>query len=204
MKIICPNDKSLCFPLQIVKQTDLTSKGKMGGRPPEGIFPKKFSVPLKYFTTINFSDEENLFISLFVADFENLLKVRGKINPLGFLDVVIHTPRKRVVASEFQSHISEHDIQILNIKTDIENFEEELFLSGHKIGGHPYLIRNKPKLVEGINQLFNNRFLHILQMDFPGNADDVISGDWFFGDGMFSLFGRFPFETKDWYWYWDM
>lgn len=205
MKIISPNKNSLCLPMRIVPPTDSINNGKLGGRPPKGIIPKRGLYSLKYFITVKLSGEENLFISLFVADFENLLGVRGRVNKLGMVENVIHKPQQRENNSQFQSQISEHDIQILETENDSEEIDKEIiYLSGHKIGGFPHLIRNKNNLENDINKLFENGFLQIVQIDFPGNQDDVVSGDWPFGDGIFSLFGKAPFENENWFWCWDM
>lgn len=205
MKIISPLDKTICLPLRISHQTDLINNGKLGGRPPQGIFPEHNLVSLKYFATVKFSEVENLFISIFVADFELLLGLRGKINKLGFVDIVIHKPQQRESNATFQSEISEHDFQLLNVEQDFEQIDgEPVFLSGHKIGGNPHLIRDKNNLSDEVAKIFENNFRLIVQIDFPGNKDEIVSGDWYFGDGIFSLFGKSPFSKEDWLWYWDM
>lgn len=205
MKIICPDEKSLCLPLKIIPSTDSLNNGKLGGRPPKGVSPKKNSIPLKYFVTLKFSEKENLFASIFVADFEKLLSLRGKLNRLSLVDIVIHHPQQRDDNSEFQSQISEHDIEVLETVTDFQIIDGDvIFRSGHKIGGYPHLIRNKNNLAEDINNLFKSNFLQIVQIDFPGIEDDTVSGNWFFGDGIFCLFGKDPFEKENWFWYWDM
>lgn len=204
MKLICPLERSMCVPLRITKPSVSLNNGKLGGRPPKGIKPKHNRIPLKYFATIKISEEANLFVSLFVADFENLLSVRGKLNQAGLVEVIIHQPSERENSSEFCSQISEHDLQILPLRSDTQTVDgETIVFSGHKVGGYPYLIRERHNLKNEIDRLFEDRFQQIVQIDFPGNQDDTVSGDWFFGDGIFSLFGKDPLEEKDWHWYWD-
>ena len=48
-------------------------------------------------------------------------------------------------------------------------------------------------------------YLQILQLDFPGGGEDaLVSGNWPFGDGMFHLFGKPPFDRDHWRWFFEL
>ncbi|HNB54542.1 MAG TPA: hypothetical protein PK530_21525, partial [Anaerolineales bacterium] len=70
---------------------------------------------------------------------------------------------------------------------------------GHKFGGRPYCIQ-EPTLA-GVEELLAQGYRQIFQIDFPSPQDGRISGSWPFGDGLFNLFWRPPFENEPFYWY---
>jgi hypothetical protein len=51
---------------------------------------------------------------------------------------------------------------------------------------------------------FDDGYLLVAQFAFPDHHDALVSGDWPFGDGTFSVLGRPPFDADDWRWYWDV
>ncbi len=189
----------VCLPLRITNE-EKEDDGRLGGAPPQGIGVE--AADLRYFATVPFAESDHL--SIFVADYDELAENRAVVSALGLVQVVLHSPAQRDNAADGASLLSAQGLAVLPEAEDwMEDDGQRLILSGHKIGGRPYLIRNTPELVDGIENARQQGFRQMLQIDFPEATDADISGPWPFGDGIFNLFGRPPFGAQDWKWYWD-
>lgn len=142
-----------------------------------------------------------------MADFDPILEVRGKIAGLGLLEVVVHSPIARAtVSSLLDSNLSEHYLAFQPACEDwvLGDEGERVVRSGHKLGGIPYLINPRERMVSDLEEIYSEGFRQVAQFDFPSRNDAMVAGDWPFGDGLFSLFGRKPFKAaEDWRWLWD-
>ncbi len=205
MRLICPSNLEECVPLRITDANG-TEGAMLGGRAPMGIRPRSAQSSLRYFATIPLTIDPALCLSLFVADFKEIVSLRGRVNELGFLSISRHPPLPRSTEpSQSDSALSEHNLWLLEATSDwIEDEEgKRLVRPNHKLGGRPYLVRQKTKLTSDLDELRRIGFIMVAQFDFPTGDDAVVSGNWPFGDGMFALFGREPFSEEDWKWYWD-
>lgn len=206
MRPASPSSDQYCLPLRIVDGPGLPG-AFLGGRPPRGVAPKPESGPLRFFGSVPLTVEPELCASLFVADLEQLLQARGRLNALGLLEVVIHpaAEEREVDPSPLSSPLSEHGLRLLEPASDriLGDEGEEVFRPGHKIGGRPHLIRVSAQLVDSIEACRAGGFSLAAQFDFPSGDDAAVTGDWPFADGMFALFGRPPFDRENWRWYWD-
>jgi len=206
MQLVCPTNIHTCIPVRIADGPGCWGAW-LGGRPPAGLVPPQGMPMLRYFCTVPLCAEPKLCVSVFVADLEPLMEVRGKVNEVGdFLMPIIHSPTPRQsVPSASDSTLSEHSLVLLDSTEDWEEGDDghRVIRPGHKIGGRPHLIRERPALVASLGEALKNGYLLIAQFDFPSHADAIVSGDWPFADGLFILLGREPFQKMDWRWYWD-
>lgn len=204
MPLAFPEDKDLCLPIQIV---DGRSNGGalFGGRPPSGVIP--IANGLRFFASFPFFSAPETCLSLFVADFDEILELRGRVVELDRLEVLVHSPTSRAdSASPHDSNLSEHSLALQSVCEDwvLGDEGEKVVRSGHKLGGSPYLINPRSSLVSELRKTYSEGFRHVAQFDFPSGDDSMVSGDWPFGDGIFSLFGKDPFMAPaDWRWLWD-
>lgn len=203
MRLVCPSDLGTCVPFRIVGTAEL-SGGRLGGRPPKGAQPSDPS--LRYFATVPLATEPSLFVSIFVADLEEIMGLRGRVNPAGRVAALTHALAPRTEASSaLDSPLSSHALSLQRPDNDwiADEEAERIRRPDHKIGGLPYLVREKSLLREQLDASFERGYHLVAQFDFPGPQDAAVSGDWPFADGMFALMGREPFGESDWLWYWD-
>ncbi|HND21821.1 MAG TPA: hypothetical protein PLB18_20805 [Acidobacteriota bacterium] len=202
--VLCQSQRILSYPLQIVDQ-QAGVDGLIGGNPPVNVYPPSMNKNLQYFLTAPFSTSPKTQISVFVADFEELLGKRGELNQSGLVEVVLHKPSERAPTSEFASPLTPHGLLLLEKHIDwIDDQGNRVIIAGHKIGGTPHLIRKSPKVMNMMKFIEENNFDLVLQIDFPGPKDALIAGNWPFGDGLFYLFSKPPYGDRDWVWFWDM
>lgn len=204
MRLLSPSDPTRCVPF-LISSGEGTEGTMLGGRPPEGIAPIPRGESQRYFATVPIAVDPPLFASIFVADLEPLMGVRGQINGAGLVGIVVHPRKQRGPTSAFNSLLSEHSLLLADPADDQTADDDGVPTTrpGHKIGGAPHLVRRKAVLSAALESLRRDRYLLVAQFDFPHGADAVVSGDWPFADGMFALFGREPFHEGDWRWYWD-
>lgn len=204
MRVLCPSSELRCVPMRIV-DSESGGAGLLGGAPPKAVKPDGAD-SLRYFASVPFTEDPTQQLSIFVADYGRLVNVRGTLNELGLLDIVVHPPTLRNhEATDLKSGLSSHGIQVLLEVDDWIRDEDGTLVvrSGHKLGGRPHLVRETELLSAAIEKIGAEGFVHIAQFDFPESEDATVSGNWPFGDGIFSLFGRTPFERHDWRWCWD-
>jgi len=205
MRLVSPSSHRTCVPLRIIDGEGAPGAW-LGGRPPRGVIPPTSVSSLRYFGTVPLSIEPELCVSIFVADLEPLMGVRGRINEVGLLHPIVHPPVPRELGvSPFDSVLSEHSLMLLEPTEDwVEDDDgQQVIRPEHKIGGRPPLVREQPALLASVDDVRKKGYLLIAQFDFPSGEDAVVSGDWPFADGILTLFGREPFGERDWCWYWD-
>lgn len=201
---LCGGNLDRCVPFRITN-TEADSKGLIGGQPPIGVEPRQNLCKVNYFATLILSIEPMNFVSIFVAELDELLKKRGSLNELGLIDVVVHSSIQRGLGSKYCSPLSEHYLSLLDEAVDWieDDTGEKIIRAGHKIGGRPYFIQHSTKLIKDIKIIQKKGFLQIAQFDFPDADDAEVDGNWPFADGLFNLFGKYPYKEHDWKWTWD-
>lgn len=205
MEIPFPGNSERCIPIQIIENSE-SGTGFLGGTPPVGISPLTKFTELAYFATLPLFNQTELWVSIFVAGLEQLMSVRGRVNPPGGIEVCVHgaLPRNSSPTS-WDSPLSAGRLRVLPETDDwiVDDDGSRCIRPGHKLGGRPHLIRTSARLMEDLQQLARRGFIHVAQIDFPGDDDATVSGDWPFADGIFSLFAREPYGADDWAWCWD-
>jgi hypothetical protein len=206
MKLIVPSDRGMHRPFRIGDGVS-TQGPRLGGRAPAFDAGVTAALPAgaEYFLTFPLAVEPGLFASLFLnAPFDELLEARNA----GFMTddriiLLTHGEVPRAGHTRHQSPISPHPIILLPEAPDLISDGEGGFIfdSGHKVGGQPYCIQ-EPEL-PGAADLFTQGLAHVLQLDFPGARDGGVKGSWPFGDGLFNIFWRPPFEGCQPHWYWQ-
>ena len=175
---------------------------RVGGWPPADLDSRPLCEGMTYFLTFPLADTPELYASIFLAEFGDLMKALND----GFktdsrVAIIPHTDISRGDSSQFASTLSSHPIVIGEQYSDLcrNDLGEVLPWSDHKFGGEPYCIQ-EPEL-PGARALFEQGFIQVLQLDFPNAADGNIDGDWPVGDGIFNVFWKPPFEGVPYYWY---
>jgi hypothetical protein len=204
MRILCPSDELQSIPIRISDRTEGNS-GSIGGQAPELAIPESWSSALRYFASVPLGVTPVSLVSIFVSEFESIVEVRGRVNELNLVQVAIHPPTARQVDAANASNLSPHWLEILRETSDwmVDDDGNRVVRPGHKIGGRPHIVRERPHLVRELVAIRDSGFRLVVQFDFPGREDAAISGNWPFGDGMFCLFGKQPFDQGNWRWYWD-
>ncbi len=202
MRLLCPTDRERCVPLRIITEAD-AADGRLGGSPPS--VPGLDVEGLKYFLTVRIAADPERQISVFVAGYDRIAEVRGRVNEAGIVRVVVHEFAARMSPSNIDSPLSPHGILILPEEDDWLDDEDggRVVRSGHKVGGRPHFVRETTRLREGMESATRDGFSYVLQVDFPDEDDETVSGPWPFGDGIFGLFARAPYGRSDWRWWWD-
>lgn len=204
MRLVSPSDPTRCVPF-LISTGEGTEGAMLGGRAPDGISPTPGRESLRYFATVPITTSPSVFASIFVADLEALMEVRGGVSRPDLVRVVVHPSMERGPSSRFDSLLSEHSLLLAGPADDLTPDDDGVAAvrPGHKIGGTPHLVRRKAPLLDAIERLRRDRYVLVAQFDFPHGVDAVVSGDWPFADGMFALFGREPFQEREWRWCWD-
>ena len=200
--LISPDNINLSRPFHFVNE-DTSSKARIGGNMPEGL-----SISLdenaQYFGTFPlYEDASQLYFSLFInCSFkEFVIDWHGSIKDSNKITIALHEYRPRSESTQYASRLkSQHSIEILKTREDVyqSDMGELVVREGHKFGGTPYCLQ-EPKLI-GWEELLAQGYRQILQIDFPGLEDGAVSGSWPFGDGIFNLFWKHPFEGEKYFW----
>jgi len=194
-----------CVPLQIIPETG-SGAGRLGGTPPIEIAPPSGSTGLAYFATLPLVGNPAAHVSIFVSRLEQLMCMRGRVNPSGGIEVCVHYALPRNPSpTPWDSHLSASRLGVLPEADDwiVDDDGSRRIRPGHKLGGRPHLIRTNARLIEDLQQLARRKYIHVAQFDFPGADDATVSGNWPFADGIFSLFASQPYGADDWAWCWD-
>jgi hypothetical protein len=197
--------ESTSYPLRIVARGGMEG-AFLGGRPPRGASPPLAATPVRFFASFPLPDARGQAVSLFVADFEALLPVRGQLNGLGLVAAVVHqvAPRARLPAAHDSMLTPRRLERRRRVGDQVDDGEgAKLPARGSKLGGAAHLLRPTKDLATEMAKAGREGFVHFAQFDFPSADDAEVSGDWPFGDGVFCLFGRPPYGPDDFRWYWD-
>jgi len=95
-----------CVPLQIIPETGSGAR-RLGGTPPIGIVPPSGSTGLAYFATLPLVGNPAAHVSIFVSRLEQLMCMRGRVNPSGGIEVCVHYALPRNPSpTPWDSHLS--------------------------------------------------------------------------------------------------
>ena len=204
MRPLWSHNCHICIPLQIIDAESDGVCGRIGGRPPQGVYPATGTAS-HYFATVPFFRSPILLISIFVGSLVDLLNIKGRVSAPGVVVPIVHPPFPGGGDLQLASPLSAHWLEALQEVEDRMKNDEGNLVSrpGHKLGGRPHLIRERDGLLDELRQMDMGGFVHLIQFDFPGRMDAPVSGSWPFADGIFNLFGRPPFAPTDWRWFWD-
>jgi hypothetical protein len=200
--LIFPDNLDISRPFHFADEVQ-PSSARIGGNMPEGI-----SVTLnenaEYFGTFPLYDNNSLlYFSLFIncpfAEF--IQSLNNGFQTDNRIRIVLHEDKTRSNFTKYASKLSQHTLVMDGIESDIilNDQGDNVIREGHKFGGRPFCIQ-EPNL-DGADELFAQGYRQVLQIDFPNPADGRISGSWPFGDGIFNLFWKHPFEGEKYYWY---
>src|SRR6185503_3362689 len=157
MQLVSPIDPFVSRPVRIVNGEG--SLGTLlGGRPPIGVAPAGETGHLRYFATVPLTEEPMQLVSIFLADLESLMAVRGRVNPNGLLELVVHAPVQRGSGSSaLDSGLSAHGLSVLASASDlvIDDDGTQVIRPGHKVGGRPHLLRASSQLSRALDDLWN-------------------------------------------------
>lgn len=217
MKLICPSDIGRCIPFH-VKDGPSETGPRLGGRAPENVLPLRLTDHTQYFATLPLCAEPSLEASIFFLGpdiFDADTSTLQPANP--FLEIVTHSPSTRRNDKRFASKISEHAIITKSERDDADGdcvdpswkhpFLASEVISNHKFGGRAFIFQwgrwTDSKFSE-LELLHTQGFVQVIQIAMPvGRRDGKVKGTWPFGDGHFHLYGRPPFSTMDWRWFWE-
>lgn len=177
-----------------------SSGPRFGGAPPLGVVPS--CAEAAYLGTVPILGEAHQEVSLFLAcDFDFILEHRGEILDDSSVEVKRHalSVRDESRPGFYQSY----DLDLRGAAKDGDG--DEVF-DHHKLGGLPYLIHPYAEdLGSKVAKLLEVGYNQILQLDFPaGRGNCLVRGTWPFGDGMFHLLGKKPFDANPWKWFWEI
>jgi hypothetical protein len=208
MVLAFPDDQRYSIPFSI-GIGDSESGPRLGGRSPASVVSLRL-IQGAYFATVPVVTTPALEASIFLdwKRFGAFDKVpRNCVSPAGteFVEVVSAEPMRRRSDTVFAGPLSEHPLMLGTLTDDTEvDFDEQLcFRSSHKLGGSPHLIQPRESLVKQLETIRLNDYRHIVQFDYVVPNDAAWKGTWPFGDGLFNLFGKPPFQTGDWLWLWQ-
>jgi len=186
------------YPLETVVGED--GKLRVGGTPPQGIIPKLNNA--RYFATLSLKQSDELQISVFLCFgfdtmFDEAFRIVGSEDAL--VEIVAHKYARRGDSAQFRSELSPCDLKVLEGKK-----EDRAAPYGYsKLGGCPFLIREKNNLSTQIAGMLSGGFVHHTQLAFPLTGDVLHSGNWPFADGIFHLFVKQQQSSFDWRCFWQ-
>ena len=199
---IFPEDINLSRPFHFATESQ-PGGSRIGGNMPEGLVVA-LTENARYFGTFPlYEGQSALYFSVFInCSFSDLLDALNQ----GFqsddrIVVIVHEEKPRSTSPQYASKLSRHTLQIDDVQADVVRSDggEDVIRDRHKFGGRPFCIQ-EPTL-DGADELFAQGYRQVLQIDFPNLTDGDISGSWPFGDGIFNLFWKYPFENERYYWY---
>lgn len=205
-------------PIQLARPNQEPGGSRLFGAPPRGVQPAEIHPQTAYFATLHL--EGDTYVSVFLTfeysdrhspfDFfehgRELLR-SGK-NPM--LQYVVHgTPDGLDEASPLKSELEPCGLRFGAWQTDppcrdIRDMSEAPFdhyASDHKSGGVPYFEHLEGQCGETL-QLWQQGWVHLLQLVFPGAEDFFGHGSWPFGEDPFHLFARRTAGTYEFAAYW--
>lgn len=186
-----------CVPFAFI-ESDQIRGPRFGGAPPAGVFPASESG--RYLLSIPLLGKVGMEVSVFLnCDFDFILDQRGTILSDSSVEVRLHPESPRDVTRPA-------DFLAFGLKLKPPVVEQDEISDHHKLGGVPYLIHPYEEDLESkVEELLAEGFVQILQLNFPAGADDCAVGmSWPFGDGLFHVFGKPPFDDLSWKWFWEI
>ena len=177
-----------CKPIKIAPY-DSRSGARIGGNPPHGVMPQRYSTDTRYFLTLPLEHGFELSIFLtFDADY-SMWRNTGVLHDEedSVVECIVHGPAERSDLSRGASELSSHALVVGEETPEPQDAESARF--GHKFGGFP-LYHWTRRVDSRIENLGSAGFIHLLQFNFPSSEDAAIEGSWPFGEAIFHLFAR--------------
>lgn len=206
--IAIPTDVHWALPFLIGADTRATG-ARLGGRAPEGI-GSGLPPSARYFATVPLTEHPRLEGSLFLAERNehDLILSAGQLfrgEDLGPIVIRTHEASERGDSRLYESDLPPRTIVLQPLQDDwyVTADGERVPLGRHKIGGRAAIFKEWD-LEPVLSELTAEGFRQVLQFDFPGPDDEPMTGTWPFGDGMFHVFGKYPFGPNDWASFWEI
>ncbi len=114
------------------------------------------------------------------------------------VEVIVHERALRSHSNEFQSVLSICKLRLSALEQEDEN--EPFGYS--KVGGIPFIYREKRNVTAKIKQVLDEGFIHFAQLATPLIGDIMLGGNWPFGDGFTQLFVKTT-EKFEWRCIWQ-
>jgi hypothetical protein len=192
-----------CIPFRIGEGPS-TRGPRLGGPAPKGVAPVNKN--LRYFLTAPVGDTGTYF-SVFSNTASEFIfgEAAGQVVANGDVEVLFHSDVERDDASRpWDSELTPHPLLLGDEKPDAQDEDGEVTPSSeHKLGGTPYLVCRGGALESQVSDLLSIGFRQLLQIDFPGADDALVSGDWPCGTGMFHVLIRSTESGYEWRCFWE-
>lgn len=172
---------------------------QLGGAPPQGVIPPQVETATRYLATLRLNEECD--VSLFTTfDFTNrslsgyfnaTYRLLDQSNPL--VQFVVHSSiADREKSSGLSSDLPELHFVFGRSGVDpeclsAEGLENPAIYEEHKVGGQPFFEQLEGDFAKTLD-LFQQGYIHLLQLAFPGEEDAEIDADWPFGPSVFHVF----------------
>lgn len=186
-----------CQPLTIVA-ADSDEGFRIGGNPPQDIFPSAINGFTRYFMTIPLEVSDGMELSIFTSfadDYSdpacldtNMCVLHSQESSL--VQFVIHASARRAKRSRLKAEFEGHSLRLEDERPDDPKPESNRMWIHHKIGGFPFFYHERPYVITGADQLLAGGYFHLLQMASPGFEDELPEGNWPFGSYMFHVFAK--------------
>ena len=196
-----------CIPIVIGDGPSLSGP-RLGGAPPDGIV-STHSAEAHYLLTLALEQDGTTELSIFLhPDWEDIVfnysRTLYSQDDL-WIEFVVHGPSVRGSQDNYEPILPPQPLLLMPQELDVqgeESDEPNEPLQRHKLGGQPYFVRYKAKLVDAIQEIEQQGYRQLLQLTFPGSPDAIFDGDWPFGDGQFYLFFKYDEGKYHWYYGW--
>lgn len=202
------NDEN-CLPLIIGDGPSQTGP-RIGGAPPEGV-SSVHGAEAHYLLTLALERDGGSELSIFLhPDWEDVFADHSRTlysQEEAWVELILHKASARGQDNS-QPLLTPHPLLVEPVERDRQGDDVSVYdepgapLWQHKLGGKPYFIRYKAKLVDAIREIEQRGYRQLLQLTFPGPKDADIAGDWPFAGGIFYLFFKIDSGQYHWYYGW--
>lgn len=179
---------------------------RLGGFAPDATSGMVDSVACRFFGVFPVFFDETLAVSIFVPeDPDPLYDVAYRVNEEGPVRALVHEARLQPSMEESGLLQRAYALTAGAETDDLEYVEGQVYeaASGHKLGGAPFLFRDRTEWADALERISLLGFEHCLQLDTPRMDDPFVDEQWPFPNGIFHLYvrrGHMPIETR---WFWE-
>jgi len=193
-------------PLQFSVAPETFDGFRIGGFPPKVASGVVAPGDALFFGVFPILPCASLAISLFLPeDPDALFDVAYQVNEEGPLRAVVHQAKLAPAANEKERLLKgTYALVVGSEKPDSEVVDGEQYeaASGHKLGGEPFLFRDRHEWADRLEGTLALGFAHYLQLDTPRREDPFVGEQWPFPNGVFHLYIK-SFDTEiltRWFW----